>query len=744
MAFVDPEPGESLARIGKRVSGQFVRVNGLLDASGDYAIPFGHERERFHLLGDSNIATLFEATQEGESDGSTMESDSEDESEEDFSSYQTEPLAKAYLKNITSIVDRLYHLSFKVRNPAMRIGLSKALKYVEVDEETQVNLIDVYASFDVSHVAELFHSFDHQTLERLHGDYLVQRLARANTRRRQQFRYWCNRKFKYERHCEAEGTLGTAQNMERQLGAGPLMAEGPQYTPTQPSTATWLDVDKINLTDDTSIISTRTVLRVANEKGGDHVSVPAIPAIDPNAKEFECPYCLMICPFKTLGKDAWETHIFRDLRPYVCTFEDCKEPDQQYDTLEDWISHEATQHGAIADSQACFQEYTWDCPVCLISKASPVHIACHLRRIACFSLPRPSDTSDDTTIDSGLSAKAETVTISSERSSNETLHKEAWPDTAPPVQDNGNIDKIESAVEQRSSQTQQFNAERIMEETGGEPTQPSPEKHSETQSYHTAPEERLGSILGGRLKLLKVLHYRHSVVIYSGVDIHTDVEYVVKALEKIGIDSQQLQRRQQEVRLHHLASQHPNVISLLHIVDLDDCLYLVMELCPEGDLFSSITEKGNFVGNDLLAKRAFLQILDAVQFCHSVGVYHCFLRPENVLVADQGLTVKLCDFSYATTDKRLFGDIWSLGILLINLTCGRNPWRTTLLEDPTFKVYLKDPFSLKTILPLTDEIICVLSRIFELNPTKRITIPELRKLIEECPSFTHAVKGAGS
>lgn len=81
-------------------------------------------------------------------------------------------------------------------------------------------------------------------------------------------------------------------------------------------------------------------------------------------------------------------------------------------------------------------------------------------------------------------------------------------------------------------------------------------------------------------------------------------------------------------------------------------------------------------------------------------------------------------------------DVWSLGVILVNLTCGRNPWKRAAIEDSTFQAYLKDPFFLKTILPLSTDMVSILSRVFELDPSKRITIPELRQLILECPRFT--------
>jgi serine/threonine protein kinase len=39
----------------------------------------------------------------------------------------------------------------------------------------------------------------------------------------------------------------------------------------------------------------------------------------------------------------------------------------------------------------------------------------------------------------------------------------------------------------------------------------------------------------------------------------------------------------------------------------------------------------------------------------------------------------------------MFNDIWSLGIILLNLATGRNPWKSATPGDPTFQAYLRDP-----------------------------------------------------
>ncbi len=205
--------------------------------------------------------------------------------------------------------------------------------------------------------------------------------------------------------------------------------------------------------------------------------------------------------------------------------------------------------------------------------------------------------------------------------------------------------------------------------------------HSPPLNGIRCPEDRLGLVLANRLELTGILGVGAYGVVYTAVDIHTKVPYAVKALNKIGLDPRQRAFQQREIQLHHAASHHPNVVSLVKIMDSYDCTFVVLEFCPEGDLFSSITEKGHYLGNDLMAKHAFLQILDAVDFCHSIGIYHRDLKPENILVTDGGLTVKLADFGLATQDY--ITDDFGCGS-----TFYMSPGRTLLTSPPGIQLIL--------------------------------------------------------
>jgi tRNA A-37 threonylcarbamoyl transferase component Bud32 len=178
------------------------------------------------------------------------------------------------------------------------------------------------------------------------------------------------------------------------------------------------------------------------------------------------------------------------------------------------------------------------------------------------------------------------------------------------------------------------------------------------QQYRSppTPESLIGSLLGKSLQLTGILGTGAYAVAYSAIDHYTQTWYAVKAMSKRNANGEPLDRRQREfqsreIQLHYAASAHPNIVSMLKIVDDPECTYVILEFYPEGDLFSNITEKGRYVGNDALVRQAFLQILDAVEHCHRLGIYHRDLKPENILVSKSGSKVALADFGLATMDS---------------------------------------------------------------------------------------------
>ncbi|KAL2835346.1 hypothetical protein BJY01DRAFT_252766 [Aspergillus pseudoustus] len=337
-------------------------------------------------------------------------------SEEDLSSYPLENAIDEYLFNISITVDRLYGLSFRIRNPALRTGLSRALSFTKVNKDTGVDLIASLAKWDLKCMIDVFRPWWKDVGQNdIESHFLVQRLATANTHRRQQFQYWARRKAKYDgaHHAAIEDSEKAAT--PSQIGDVPRT----RGQLSEPTTATAIPT-KVMAGFDGESVASKESLVIQGGESGDAFTLPPPPNIDPDQKEFECPYCFILCNRKTLEPKAWERHLIKDLRPYICTFAGCREPDQQYDTRPDWISHEYSKHGyQPQDSRAC--------PFCLKNAVNAEHIANHMRRIASFALPS-LDRNPDTT-ESKTGGHVDSLEVASDGDSTDRSIKDEWADT---------------------------------------------------------------------------------------------------------------------------------------------------------------------------------------------------------------------------------------------------------------------------------------------------------------------------
>ncbi|KIK66320.1 hypothetical protein GYMLUDRAFT_157706 [Collybiopsis luxurians FD-317 M1] len=268
------------------------------------------------------------------------------------------------------------------------------------------------------------------------------------------------------------------------------------------------------------------------------------------------------------------------------------------------------------------------------------------------------------------------------------------------------------------------------------------------------------------LELVDVLEENSVGAVYRAerIDSSPRNEYVVKCFLHPH-SSTALQRQiHQEADLHRIASAHDNVITFHQLIEEPNYMYLVTDYAPDHDLFHQMLH-GRYLGNNDLIIEVFFQILDAVEHFHERRVYHRDLRPENIFCFDDGFRVGIANFGMATSEEMskeffetgnvymspecqdgrfspngayspMHNDIWSLGIILLNLVTGRRPWESASVSDTIFESYCRDPQNfLPTVLPISYEANDILVRMLAVDYRRRMTCPELREALQDLHSF---------
>ncbi|RYG42822.1 hypothetical protein EON68_01330, partial [archaeon] len=98
----------------------------------------------------------------------------------------------------------------------------------------------------------------------------------------------------------------------------------------------------------------------------------------------------------------------------------------------------------------------------------------------------------------------------------------------------------------------------------------------------------------------------------------------------------------EEVRILRALAQNQLIIHVMDLYaqswgrDAHECVMIVTEFAPGGELFDSIIKAGNFT--EAQAKHVMWQALHALAFMHEQGVVHRDLKPENLLVFSAVLT----------------------------------------------------------------------------------------------------------
>jgi 5'-AMP-activated protein kinase catalytic alpha subunit len=212
-------------------------------------------------------------------------------------------------------------------------------------------------------------------------------------------------------------------------------------------------------------------------------------------------------------------------------------------------------------------------------------------------------------------------------------------------------------------------------------------------------------------------------------------------IKQLGMD----EKVQREINILHLCT-HPHIIRLYEVLDTPTDIFLVNEYVSGGELFDYIVSKGRLSADE--ARNFFHQIISGVEYCHFQKIVHRDLKPENLLL-DANLNIKIADFglsnlmrdgdflrtscgspNYAAPEVisgHLYAgpevDVWSCGVILYALLCGSLPFDDESIPN-LFKKIKSGMYSLPTHLSQLAR--NLIPRMLEVDPMKRITIPEIR------------------
>ena len=117
-----------------------------------------------------------------------------------------------------------------------------------------------------------------------------------------------------------------------------------------------------------------------------------------------------------------------------------------------------------------------------------------------------------------------------------------------------------------------------------------------------------------------------------------------------------------EVRIFQKLAKNRRIVRFIRKYEMKSCVFLVLELCPNGSLFDYLRQRGRAPHKTVFIKMAH-DILHSIQYVHSHSIIHRDVKPNNYLCT-ASMTLKLCDFgSAAITDNNEFchGKVGTIG-----------------------------------------------------------------------------------
>lgn len=206
-------------------------------------------------------------------------------------------------------------------------------------------------------------------------------------------------------------------------------------------------------------------------------------------------------------------------------------------------------------------------------------------------------------------------------------------------------------------------------------------------------------LLGGRYEIIRRVGSGGMAYVLQAQDLNLQREVAIKVMRTNLVHQSDFRARfLQEARAAANLS-HPNIVTIHDFGQDGDRFFIVMEYVEGTDLKTLIYDQGRLPLN--IALSYMTQICSGVGYAHRAGLVHCDLKPQNILVAEDG-RVKITDFGIAVTlaavqteetrdlvwgsphyfaPEQIMGaspspatDVYALGVVLFEMLTGRMPF----------------------------------------------------------------------